>query len=86
MAPTDQPIEQVITERIQAALPGATVELEDLTGTRDHWEAVIVAAGFEGLNRVARQRAIYKALGELMHGPIHALTLTTLTPEQAKDR
>ena len=72
-----------IVARIQAAHPGAQVELNDLTGTRDHWQAVIVAPSFAGLNSLARQRSIYAALGELMHGPIHALTLKTLTPEQA---
>ena len=75
-----------IVSRIQGALPGARVDLEDLTGTQDHWEAVIVAPGFEGMSRIARQRAVFAALGELMHGPIHALTLKTLTPEQAEDQ
>lgn len=72
-----------IIQRIQTALPGAEVQLNDLTGGQDHWEAIIVAPGFEGLSRLNRQRAVYAALGELMHGPIHALTLQTLTPEQA---
>ena len=64
--------------------PDADVVLNDMTGTQDHWEARIVAASFEGMSRVARQRAIYGALGELMHGPIHALSLQTITPEQAQ--
>jgi stress-induced morphogen len=73
-----------ITRRIQAALPGAEITLNDLTGGQDHWEAHIVAEGFEGLSRLNRQRAVYAALGELMHGPIHALTLQTLTPAQTQ--
>lgn len=77
-------IAEEITRRIQEALPGADVVLNDMTGTQDHWEARIVAASFEGMSRVARQRAIYGALGELMHGPIHALSLKTITPEQAQ--
>jgi stress-induced morphogen len=68
--------------RITAALPDARIELRDLTGTNDHWQAVIVSAGFEGKSPVARQRAVFAALGELMNGPIHALTLKTLTPAQ----
>lgn len=68
--------------RITAALPDARIELRDLTGTNDHWQAVIVSAGFEGKSPVARQRAVFAALGELMNGPIHALTLNTLTPAQ----
>ncbi len=79
-------IAEQIVQRIEAALPGASVQLEDLTGTQDHWEAVIIADAFEGMSRVARQRAIYAALGELMHGPIHALTFKTFTPKQAEEQ
>ena len=50
--------------RIEEALPGATVRLTDLTGTRDHWQAEIVAPGFKynltdtaaALGRVQLQR------------------------------
>jgi BolA protein len=43
---------------------------------------MIVSQDFEGMSRLQRQRGVYAALGELMHGPIHALTFRTLTPEQ----
>jgi stress-induced morphogen len=76
-------IQAEIQRRIQAAMPDARLELRDLTGTADHWQAVIVSATFEGKSPVARQRAVFDALGEMMHGPIHALTLKTLTPAQA---
>ena len=71
-----------ITQRIQAAFPDATITLADVTGGGDHWEAMIVSPTFEGMSRLQRQRGVYAALGELMHGPIHALTFRTLTPEQ----
>ena len=74
-----------ITKRIQGAYPDAQVTLNDLTGGGDHWEAMIISSGFEGKSRLDRQRGIYAALGELMHGPIHALTFRTLTPEQAQE-
>lgn len=73
--------------RIEDALPGAEIRLHDMTGTKDHWQAVIIAPGFAGMNRLKRQRTIYGALGELMLGtsaPIHALTMKTLTPEEAE--
>ncbi|MAD61070.1 MAG: BolA family transcriptional regulator [Myxococcales bacterium] len=54
-----------------------------MTGTRDHWEAVIISAQFEGMRLISRQQRVYKALGELMAGPIHAFTMQTLTPEEA---
>jgi stress-induced morphogen len=72
-----------MVRRIRASMPDAEVELTDLTGGGDHWQAVVVSAAFEGKPPVARQRAVYAALGELMQGPVHALTLRTLTPAQA---
>jgi len=76
-------IENEITTRVTAAYPGAEVRLNDMTGTRDHWEAVIIAEGFAGQRLIARQQGVYRALGELMAGPIHAFTMQTLTPAEA---
>ncbi len=75
-------IEPSEVERIlRAAFEDATVlELEDLTGTKDHYEATIVSAKFEGLSRIAQHQAVYRALGDLMKGPVHALALHTYTP------
>jgi stress-induced morphogen len=72
-----------IETKILAALPDARVELRDLTGTEDHWEAVIVSASFAGKSLIERHRMIFSALAEEMKGPIHALTLKTYTPDQA---
>ena len=57
-------------------------EIEDLTGTKDHFQAVVVSSSFEGLNRVRQHQAVYRALGDLMSGPVHALALATYTPEK----
>jgi stress-induced morphogen len=72
-----------IQTKILAALPDARVELRDLTGTADHWEAVVVSAAFEGKSLIERHRMVFSALSEEMKGPIHALTLKTYTPDQA---
>lgn len=77
-------MKEEIIRRLQAAFEDADIQLADVTGGGDHWEARIVSKAFEGLSRVNRQRSVYAALGELMHGPIHALTFSTLTPEQAE--
>ncbi|HEY6878704.1 MAG TPA: BolA family transcriptional regulator [Polyangiales bacterium] len=67
---------------LRAAFPDLSVmELEDLTGTKDHYQLTIVSARFEGLSRVAQHQAVYRALGTLMSGPIHALALHTHTPK-----
>lgn len=71
-----------VIAKIEDELPGADVELEDLTGSKDHYKARIVAEQFEGQNRVARHRMVYDALSEEMKGPIHALTLELYTPDE----
>jgi acid stress-induced BolA-like protein IbaG/YrbA len=42
----------------------------------------VVSSRFEGRSRVAAQRLVYEALGELMTTDIHAVEMRTLTPEQ----
>jgi BolA protein len=51
-----------------------------------HFRATVVSPRFAGLSRVAAQRLVYGTLGELMRTEIHALALTTLTPEQWAER
>lgn len=62
------------------AFPGAEVQINDLTGTRDHYQVSIVAEAFRGQPRMRQHRMVYDALGDLMKGPIHALSLKTSTP------
>jgi len=72
-----------IAAKIKLALPDAVVELKDLTGTADHWQATIVSAAFAGKTLVQRHRLVMSALAEEMKGPIHALTLDVKTPDEA---
>ena len=51
-----------------------------------HFHVEIVSAVFAGASRVARQRRVYALLAEEMAGPIHALALATLTPEEDSSR
>ena len=72
-----------IVERVSAELgDGTTVDVTDLTGTKDHYEAIIVSPAFQGKLPIKRHRMVYAALAEEMKGPIHALTLQTFTPEE----
>jgi len=70
-----------IRARLLDAFPGARVDVTDLTGTQDHFQAVVVASAFDGKSRVEQHKLVYAALGELMDGAIHALALTTRAPE-----
>ena len=70
-----------VRERIAAALPGAQVDVQDTTGTGDHFQAHVVSAAFDGLSRVDQHRLVYAAVkAELADGSIHALALATRTP------
>jgi stress-induced morphogen len=71
------PSVSTIQSRLLAAFPDARVEVTDLTGTSDHFQAVVVTKAFEGKTRVEQHQMVYSALGDLMNGPIHALALTT---------
>jgi BolA family transcriptional regulator, general stress-responsive regulator len=48
-----------------------------------HFAVTIVAASFGGLNRVARQRLVYGILADELAGRVHALSLTTIAPDEA---
>jgi BolA protein len=51
-------------------------------GGESHFHVTIVSAAFSGQGRVARQRLVYGVLaGELADG-VHALSLTTLAPDE----
>ena len=73
-----------IIAKIRAALPDAQVELQDLTGTADHWKASVVSVHFVGKSLMQRHRLVMAALAEEMKGPIHALTLDVKTPDETE--
>ena len=73
------PTPDTIKSCLLAAFPDAEVEITDLTGTSDHFQAVVTSRAFEGKTRVEQHKMVYAALGELMNGAIHALALTTRT-------
>ncbi len=70
-----------IVAKIRTVLPDARVEMQDLTGTADHWKAVIVSAGFAGKSMLERHRLVMAALADEMKGPgstrAHALDVTS---------
>jgi acid stress-induced BolA-like protein IbaG/YrbA len=73
----------VSTESIEKSIAGGIAcERVKVTGDGAHFEAVVVAAAFAGLTRVRRHQLVYAALGDRMREEIHALSMTTLTPEE----
>ena len=85
----------LIREKIAAALDPERIEVVDEShlhvghaGARlegeTHFRVTVVASSFAGLSRMERQRRIYAILAEEMRERIHALGLTTLTPQEAE--
>jgi stress-induced morphogen len=74
---------EAIIAKIRTSLPDARVELKDLTGTEDHWQATVISAAFSGKSLIERHRLVMAALAEEMKGPIHALTLDARAPGEA---
>lgn len=48
-----------------------------------HFRVRMVSSAFEGMGRVERQRKVYAVLAEELQARVHALALTTLTPDEA---
>lgn len=70
-----------IRQMIEAAIPGAAVEVVDETGTADHLRAEVTASQFEGLTRIDQHRIVKSAVRERFEdGSIHALSLKTQAP------
>jgi acid stress-induced BolA-like protein IbaG/YrbA len=78
MEPTPDDVKRYVSE-------GLACELVEVEGDGRHFTALIVATGFEGLNRVARHKLVYAALGDRMASEIHALTMRTLTPSEYEE-
>ena len=82
-----------IRRRLTAALAPVALDVEDEShrhvghaGARDgrgHFRVRIVSAAFEGKPPLARHRAVYAALGEMMTTDIHALAIRARTPGEA---
>lgn len=90
--PREQRVD-AIRDAIEQALAPLSLEIEDEShrhaghaGARDgrgHFRIDVVSAAFEGLAPLARHRAVYAAVGDLMTTDIHALAIRARTPAEA---
>ena len=72
-----------LKERIEAGIPGAVA---DVTGDGHHFNAVVSAAAFNGLTRIAQHRLVYDVFGAEVGDRIHALSIHTKTAEAEEIR
>jgi len=67
-----------LKQRIEQHLPGSTAEVEDTTGTGDHFSARVAAPQFAGLRLLDQHKLVYAAVQDgLDDGSIHALAIKT---------
>jgi len=69
-----------LKQRIESALPGARVQVQDLTGGGDHFRAEVVSDRFTGLSRIEQHKLVYGVFGDEVGAAIHALSIKTSTP------
>jgi len=84
--------EEALRARLEAALSPVECRLIDESALHvghagaasgaGHYRLHIVAAAFEGKNRVGRHRMIYDCLHDMMDADIHALAITALAPSE----
>ena len=88
------PVARDMIDRLTAALAPLRLELDDQSAHHvghaghdgrgeSHFALTITSAAFAGLSRVARQRMVFAALGDLMADRVHALTIRALAPGES---
>ena len=65
---------------IEASIEDAVVNVS--SDDNVHFEAIVIAEGFQEKSLVQRHQMVYDSLGDKMQSEIHALSLTTLTPKE----
>lgn len=91
MTPADRPA--AIRDALEKAFAPTRLEVVDDShrhaghaGARDgrgHFNVAIVSERFRGMAPLARHRAVYAALGDLMTTDIHALSIDAQPPADA---
>ena len=86
-------VRDTIIARLTAAFAPVALEVVDDSdhhqghsgareGGESHFTVTVVAEAFRGLTRIQRQRLVNGALAEELRGPVHALSLRVLAPDE----
>ena len=71
---------------IKSGLPDAFVEVNDMTGTADHLDIMIVSDHFKGKMLIAQHQMVMDLLKESLKAEIHAVQLKTMDFATAQKR
>jgi BolA protein len=75
-----QSLEVVDGSHRHAGHAGAT--RDDGSQGETHFHVRLVSAAFDRVSRVERQRRVYAVLADELKGPVHALSVSALTPSE----
>ena len=84
-------VQQSIERKLRDSLQPTVLEVVNESsmhsvpkGSETHFKVVVVSDAFEGKPLVERHRLVYTLLGDEMRGGVHALTITSRTPDEWK--
>jgi BolA protein len=86
-------VEEQITEKLRQAFAPVSLDVVNDSdrhrghasspGTEDsHFTIKVVSASFAGKSRLERHRMVNAVLAEELNGPVHALAISALAPEE----
>ncbi len=82
-------VQQTIETKINEALSPSHLQVINEShmhsvppGSESHFKVVVVSESFEGVPRVRRHQTINGILKDEIAGPVHALSMETLTQEE----
>ena len=82
-------VQDVIKQKLVDAIPLAGLEVMNEShmhnvppGSESHFKVVIISEEFEGERLVKRHQRVNAVLADELAGPVHALAMQTLTPEE----
>lgn len=86
-------IQAIIERKIQGALQPVFLEVANEShmhnvpaDSESHFKVTVVSTEFDGKTLVARHRVLNQLLKDELAGPIHALSLHTLTPTEWQEK
>jgi stress-induced morphogen len=83
--------EAAVAEAIEDGIPDATAHVtrprvHDDEEEDAHYAAVVISPAFEDETIVNRHQMVYDAVGDAMTREIHALEISTYTPEEYEEK
>ncbi|MBL8659652.1 MAG: BolA family transcriptional regulator [Rhodospirillales bacterium] len=87
-------VAETITRKLSEALAPSEIQVVDDSarhaghsgarpGGETHFNVTLVAAAFAGKSRLERQRLVHAILSDELAGPVHALSLRLIAPDEA---